>query len=193
MDEETWISLHRKLKNWEWYKDINTKTLFLHLLLVANYKDNLWKGILVKRGQRLTSLGNLADETGLTIQQTRTAIKRLKSTGEITVETTSKYSLITIEKYDFYQKNNSKVTKKITSEITINQQATNKQVTTNNKDNNIIFNLLLNKYKQNFPQTYNQKIQRIAEIKNSDDYQRLTIDEQDRLFNKLMIMRRSDL
>ena len=193
MDEETWISLHRKFKNWEWYKDINTKTLFLHLLLVANYKDNLWKGILVKRGQRLTSLGNLADETGLTIQQTRTAIKRLKSTGEITVETTSKYSLITIEKYDFYQKNNSKATKKITSETTINQQATNKQVTTNNKDNNIIFNLLLNKYKQNFPQTYNQKIQRIAEIKNSDDYQRLTIDEQDRLFNKLMMIRRSDL
>lgn len=193
MDEETWISLHRKFKNWEWYKDINTKTLFLHLLLVANYKDNLWKGILVKRGQRLTSLGNLADETGLTIQQTRTAIKRLKSTGEITVKTTSKYSLITIEKYDFYQKNNSKSTKEITSEITINQQATNKQLTTNNKDNNIIFNLLLNKYKQNFPTNYLQKIHRIAEIKNSVEYKKLSVEEQDILFNKLMAMRRSDL
>lgn len=193
MDEETWISLHRKFKNWEWYKDINTKTLFLHLLLVANYKDNLWKGILVKRGQRLTSLGNLADETGLTIQQTRTAIKRLKSTGEITVKTTSKYSLITIEKYGFYQKNNSKSTKEITSEITINQQATNKQLTTNNKDNNIIFNLLLNKYKQNFPTNYLQKIHRIAEIKNSVEYKKLSIEDQDILFNKLMAMRRSDL
>lgn len=193
MDEETWISLHRKFKNWEWYKDINTKTLFLHLLLVANYKDNLWKGILVKRGQRLTSLGNLADETGLTIQQTRTSIKRLKSTGEITVETTSKYSLITIEKYDFYQKNNSKSTKEITSKITINQQATNKQLTTNNKDNNIIFNLLLNKYKQNFPTNYLQKIHRIAEIKNNVEYKKLSVEEQDILFNKLMAMRRSDL
>ena len=193
MDEETWISLHRKFKNWEWYKDINTKTLFLHLLLVANYKDNLWKGVLVKRGQRLTSLGNLADETGLTIQQTRTAIKRLKSTGEITVETTSKYSLITIEKYDFYQKNNNKSTKEITSQPTINQQANNKQLTTNNKDNNIIFNLLLNKYKQNFPKTYSEKVHRISEIKNTVEYQKLSIKDQDRLFNKLMTMRRSDL
>lgn len=64
---------------------------------------------------------------------------------------------------------------------------------TNNNDNNIIFNLLLNKYRQNFPQTYKEKIERIGEIKNSIDYQKLNIDEQNELFNKLMSMRRSDL
>lgn len=82
--------------------------------------------------------------------------------------------------------------KKIGNKTTTKQQQNN-TYNNINKDNNIIFNLLLNKYKQNFPQTYNQKIQRIAEIKNSVDYQKLSAEEQDELFNKLMAMRRSDL
>lgn len=144
MENDTWISIHRKFKDWQWYKNINVKTLFLHLLLKVNYKDNYFKDVLVKRGQTITSIEHLADETGLTVQQTRTALNKLKSTNEITVETTSKYSLITIEKYDFYQSNNKKITNTLTSKITNNQQTNNKQVTTNNKDNNILFNLFKN-------------------------------------------------
>lgn len=63
----------------------------------------------------------------------------------------------------------------------------NNSVNTNNNINNInnIYLSLLNKYKQNFPRTFNEKIQRIAEIKNSLDYQRLSIEEQDKLFLEL--------
>ncbi len=63
----------------------------------------------------------------------------------------------------------------------------------NNNDNNIIFNLLLNKYKQNFPSSFREKIKIIAEIQNSDDYMKLTEQEQMELFYKLMSLRRSDL
>ena len=63
----------------------------------------------------------------------------------------------------------------------------------NNNDNNIILNLLLNKYRQNFPQTYSQKIHLISEIQNSLDYQKLSKEEQNRLFYALTTMRRSDL
>lgn len=100
---EGWIKLYRKFLNWEWYKDNNVKIIFLHLLLTANHKDKKWKGKTIKKGQKLTSLNHLAEETNLTIQQTRTAISKLKSTNEITIKATSKYTLITIEKYSDYQ------------------------------------------------------------------------------------------
>lgn len=190
MENDTWISIHRKFKDWQWYKNTNVKTLFLHLLLKVNYKDNYWKDVLVKRGQTLTSIEHLANETGLTVQQTRTALSKLKSTREITIETTSKYSLITIEKYDIYQRNNKNVTSTLTSEITNNQQTNNKQVTTNNKDNNIYL-FLFNKYKAKI-ETINSKdfgsrIKIISELKNEKDYNELlTPDEQDRMFNELI-------
>lgn len=32
------VKLSRKMLNWEWYTDVNTKTLFIHCLLRANWK-----------------------------------------------------------------------------------------------------------------------------------------------------------
>lgn len=100
---EGYIKLHRKIIDWQWYADRNTFRLFLYLLLNANYEDKHWKNILVKRGQLITSLVHLANGTGLSIQQVRTSLEKLKSTQEITQEVTQKYSLITIVKYSDYQ------------------------------------------------------------------------------------------
>ena len=130
------ITLDRKILNWEWYDDANTMRVFLHLLLTANHEDKKWHGIDVKRGQRVTSLAHLAEETGLTVQQIRTAISHLKSTGEITTKSTRHYTVVTIAKYDFYQSKDSRATRKATRKPTSKQQATNKQPTTNNNDNN---------------------------------------------------------
>lgn len=100
---EGWIKLHRKMIEWEWYNDNNTKILFLHLLLTANHKEKKWQGQIIQRGQKITSIQHLADETNLTPQQIRTSLNKLKLTHEITIKTTNKYSLITIEKYSDYQ------------------------------------------------------------------------------------------
>jgi len=105
-----WISLYKKFTYWQWYKDINVKTVFIHLLLKASYEDTTWNNIEVKRGQVITSRKHLAEETGLTEQQIRTSLKKLLSTQEITIQTTNKYTVITIEKYDFYQTSNIKST-----------------------------------------------------------------------------------
>lgn len=35
---EGFIKISRKILDWEWYTDINTKTLFLHCLLKANFR-----------------------------------------------------------------------------------------------------------------------------------------------------------
>lgn len=100
---EGWIKLHRKMINWEWYNDINVKVVFLHLLLTANHEDKKWQGIEIKRGQKITSLSHLAEETKLSVKQIRNVLNKLKSTGEITIKGTNKYTIITIVKYNDYQ------------------------------------------------------------------------------------------
>jgi hypothetical protein len=119
---EGWISLYKKFVNWEWYQDTNVKSVFIHLLLLASYEDKKWQGRVVKRGQVIISSGNLASDLKLTRQQVRTALKKLQSTDEISVESTNKYLVITIEKYSDYQSalqnNNHQTTNKITIEAT---------------------------------------------------------------------------
>lgn len=141
---EGWICLYKKLVNWEWYQDGNTCRLFIHLLLLANYEDKYWQGQLIKRGQLVTSLEHLSDDLGLSVQQIRTSIKKLKSTGEITSKATNKYTLVTVERYEDYQSNEEKATNKITNE----QQTNNKQITTTNNITNI------NKIKLNYLYLY---------------------------------------
>ena len=133
------VKIHRKIVDWEWYTDINVKVLFLHCLLMANHKDNNWRGITIERGSFVTSYGKLADETGLSIQKVRTALKKLKSTGEITIKTTNKYTVISIKNYDLYQQKDAEQQAEQQTnnkQITNKQQTNNKQITTNKNDKN---------------------------------------------------------
>ena len=98
-----YIKLSRGLLEWEWYTDINTTRLFIHMLLKANWKDGNFKGTTVSRGSFVSSIGKLAGETGLTEREIRTAISHLKKTGEVTSKTTNKYTVFTVVKYDLYQ------------------------------------------------------------------------------------------
>ena len=129
-----YIKLYRSLMDWEWYQDGNALRVFLHLLLDANHKQNKWRGIEVMPGQTITSYEAISSKTGISIQSVRTSIKRLKSTGEITSISTNKYTLITIENWASYQNDDCNLTSKSTGNLTINQQATNKQLTTNKND-----------------------------------------------------------
>jgi hypothetical protein len=97
------VSIHRSLLKWEWYDDINTTRLFIHLLLTVNYEPQEWHGITIERGQRVSSFGKLVKETGLTIKQIRTALEHLKRTGEVAHTATPKYGLFTVINYDKYQ------------------------------------------------------------------------------------------
>ncbi len=98
-----YIKLSRGLLEWEWYTDINTTRLFIHMLLRANWKGGNFKGTTVPRGSFISSIGKLAGETGLTEREIRTAISHLKKTGEVTSKTTNRFTVFTVVKYDLYQ------------------------------------------------------------------------------------------
>lgn len=104
-DGNGYIKLYRSILSWEWYQDVPTFIVFLHLLLTANYEDKRWKGMLIRRGETVTSYAKIAEETGVSYQQARNAVSKLKSTGEITQVSTSRYSLIHIANFEFYQEN----------------------------------------------------------------------------------------
>lgn len=118
--------------DWEWYEDINTKVLFIHLLLKANWKDKNWRWQLIERWSFITSYQKLSDETGLSLQQVRTSINKLKSTQDITYLWQTNNSLIKLTNYNEYQVDNTQVNTLATNE----QQTSNTRVTTTNKDNN---------------------------------------------------------
>ena len=134
------IVIHRQILDWEWYRDTNTFCLFIHLLLMANYEDGRFEGRIIKRGQLVTSLPSLSDETGLSIRQTRTALEHLISTGEVTNKSYTKYRVITITNYDRYQ--DKRQTKRQTNDrqptdnLTDNRQQYNNITNINKGTNN---------------------------------------------------------
>ena len=98
-----YIKLSRNILNWEWYENINTCRLFIHMLLKANWKDGKFEGKVIPRGSFVSSLPKLAEETSLTIREVRTAITHLKLTGELTCKSYSKYTVFTVKNYCLYQ------------------------------------------------------------------------------------------
>lgn len=121
MLEFGYVRLYRSLLNWEWYTDEHTKTVFLHLILTANYETQQWRGITVERGQRIYSRASLAQELRMSERSIRTALNHLISTGEVTNQTTPQYSIITIKNYDEYQQ--------VTSEMASDRPATDQPST----------------------------------------------------------------
>lgn len=97
------IKLHRKMLDWGWYSDINTSRLFIHLLLKASSTNRNYRDIRLKKGQLITSIKLLSEQTGLTVRQVRTCIDKLKKTNEVTTSTNMQYSIITIKKWTEYQ------------------------------------------------------------------------------------------
>lgn len=168
---EGWIKLYRQFIDWEWYSDSNVKAVFLHLLLAANHEANNWQGKIVNRGQVVISSLKLAKILGLSRQQIRTALDKLKSTNEITTCSTNKYILVTINNYDKFQ-----------GEVLVTNQKSNQlenhQITTNKNDKNIILSYFINIYREKKPSTFFERMGFLHEIQDDEKYKELTPEEE---------------
>ena len=129
---ESWTKLHSKMFDSEWATDYKTNYLFIFLISKANFEDKKWRGIIVKRGELITSVNKLSQGTGLTVRQVRTALDKLKSTNNLTNKTTNKYSLITITNYNYYQS----IDKQPDKQMTNKRQTNDKQMTTTKEEKN---------------------------------------------------------
>ncbi|MDX1769917.1 MAG: hypothetical protein R3328_00180 [Planococcaceae bacterium] len=109
------------------------KVILVTLLTMANHKEKEWefKGERYKAssGQFVTSLDSIVKKAGngISVRNVRTALQRFEKYDFLTSEPTNKNRLITIVNWAVYQQKEDDVT----SEVTSNRQATDKQLTTN--------------------------------------------------------------
>lgn len=134
------ITLHRQILDWEWYRHPHTAFLFIHLLLSANFVEGMYKGEVIKRGQLVRSVTGLSTETGLSIQTVKTALAHLRLTGEITDDVSRGYRVITVVKYDDFQK----LTDKSTANQPPTNQQSNRQLTDDLTENQPLYNNINN-------------------------------------------------
>ncbi|HDG4831978.1 TPA: DnaD domain-containing protein [Staphylococcus aureus] len=144
-----WISIDRSIQNHWLFKEKRTFSKFeawIYLLMEANHsKAKVPIGnqiVTVERGQRLTSILTLSDLFNWSRFKVKTFLDLLESDGMLEVKTTSKYTLITIVNYDFYQseqgrnqhQNDIKPTSK-QHQSNIKPTSKQHQTNTNNNDN----------------------------------------------------------
>ena len=123
MSDAGWVKLYRQMTEWEWYSDMPTRSVYIHLLLKANFTDGRFRGIAVPRGSLVTSRNKLATEINLSERQVRTALKHLEKSGEVTIKSYAKFSVITLVNYNKFQGSDQQVTS--------NRPASDQQVTSN--------------------------------------------------------------
>lgn len=121
--------------DWEWYENTNVFRLFYHCLLHTNLEDKRYCGKEIKAGQFVSSRARISAETGLTVDQVRTALKKLKDTGYISTKSTNKYTIYTVNGYQKYI-DCGQVAETTTEENTVVENGTKMEQTDKNAKKN---------------------------------------------------------
>lgn len=129
-----WLKIYRKLTDWEWYTNSEMVHLFLHLILKAAPFEKMWRGIKIERGQVIIGRQKLSAETGISEMKIRTCLSRLQLSGEITIESSNRFSIVTICKYDDYQPSEDEVIQQSNQQ---SNQQNNQPVNHNIRNNNL--------------------------------------------------------
>lgn len=174
------VKLHRKMIEWGWYSDCVVKDVFLHILMVAAFKPGQYRGYDIQPGQAVIGRKKMAEELGFSEQQVRTALKKLESTGEISLFSTNRFTIVTVVNWALYQCCDDDDNQQITNnQPTDNQQITNNQPHLKNVKNvkNVKKYIMpamgefenvnlteeeLEKLKEQFPHDWQERIERLS-------------------------------
>ena len=131
------IKLHRKLIEWGWYSDCVVKDVFLHILMTASFRDGQYLGYEIRPGDAIIGTNKLSTALGFSPQQIRTALKKLESTGEISIFSTNRFSIATVVNWGIYQGDEYDEQQTDNIQATNNQQTDNKRITFKQQTDNI--------------------------------------------------------
>jgi hypothetical protein len=165
-----YLMLNKEIKRHEYLTDYKTFHLFLWLLLDANFLDANFKGIPIKRGQKMTSLNSLVIETGLTEREVRTALEKLIKSNHIIKKTTNKNTLLTVVEYEYYTGLNESKDKPTT-----NQRQTNDKRKTNQRQTKDKPTTTIEKY-NNLNNKELKKIERVVKNLSHFDFLKLNYE-----------------
>ena len=147
---EGWIKIHRSITEKGWFCKPDYVQLWIHLLVMANFKDSeyLWNGkvIILKRGQLITGRKSLSSKTGISESKIQRILKCFENEHQIEQQTTSTSRLISILNYEKYQSSEQPFEQQMNNERTTDEQRVNtKEESNNNKNISNKDNLLNNK------------------------------------------------
>jgi hypothetical protein len=129
-----YVKLWRKSIDGGWLSNPNLWAFWCYCLLRANHRPCKvilgFTEIELEPGQFVFGRKQASKDIGLSEQTVRTCLQTLKSTSNITIKSTNKFSIITIINWNSYQDDEIKATSKSTSKSTNGQPTTNQQLTT---------------------------------------------------------------
>ena len=102
---EGWIKVFRSLPAWRWYKDANTKSLYLHLLLNACIRPTPFMDFVLQPGEFVSTVRALAYELNMSDKAVRVAMNHLIATNDMAIKTTNKYTIFSVQNWEKYQGN----------------------------------------------------------------------------------------
>lgn len=139
MADGGWLKLYRELIEKPIWKCTTSeqKAILITLLCMANHEEQEWiwqgKKYKCKPGQFITSLKSIAEKSGTSIKNVRTALKNFEQIYEFSAsEATNKNRLVTITNWELYQSREGKAASRTASK----RQASGKQAATNKNDKN---------------------------------------------------------
>lgn len=102
--KQGFIKIDRQILEWRYHDCYYAFTIWMHILLLANWTDCYFKGNPIKRGELVTSINNLMLVTGIKSDNTiRKWLKVFESEDMISLKSTNKYTHINIVNYDKFQ------------------------------------------------------------------------------------------
>ena len=102
--KQGFIKIDRQILEWRYHDCYYAFTIWMHILLLANWTDGYFKGNPIKRGELVTSINNLMLVTGIKSDNTiRKWLKVFESEDMISLKSTNKYTHINILNYDKFQ------------------------------------------------------------------------------------------
>lgn len=143
-----YVKIHRKSVDNPLYKKPLIWHFWMYCLIRANHEENILpfnnKPITIKKGSFIMSLNHAVDDTGLSKQNIRTAIKALvnfKMIEKTTQELTQQATMINICNYSIYQKKKKEANTVSNTSPTQSQHSANTQPTLDNEPLNTIKNV----------------------------------------------------
>lgn len=145
-----WVKLHRSIMESSTFRKLNAiqQLITIYIILNANHEDGVWYDkykdieVPVKRGQLITSRNKIANEwfageKDITERKVRTTLERLEKYGFLTKQTTSGYTLLTINNYGVYQSKGNENDQANDHEPTRHRPSDDQAMTTNKNDKNV--------------------------------------------------------
>ena len=181
MEDRSWIKLYRKILKSPIWENEKALKVWIWCLVKATHEERIQlvgqQEVLLQKGQFVFGRKKASKELQMSESMVYRYMKVLEKLQMLNIKSNNKFSVVSIEKWEDYQDNKEIIDSKINNKRTTNEHK---------QECKEIYINLFNKYKEQIEKEPNRVVQIISRMKETSDYEMLTLEEQDKLFYDLM-------